>query len=51
MLLVGRGGGVSVGVGRAPDVVLPVLLLLLLLLLAGKCARPVDLALAMGEDP
>lgn len=41
----GRGGGVSVGVGRAPDVVLPALLL------AGTCARPVDLALAVGEDP
>ena len=42
----GRGGGVSVGVGRAPDVdVLPALPL------AGTCARPVDLALVVGEDP
>jgi len=47
VLLVGRGGGVRVGVGRAPEeVVLPPLPLP-----AATFARPVDLALAAGEDP
>ena len=46
MLLVGRGGGVRVGVGRAPEVVLPPLPLP-----AATCARPVVLALAVGDDP
>jgi len=48
VLLVGRGGGVRVGVGRAPEVVA---VLPLLPLPAATFARPVDLALAAGEDP